>query len=34
MHDRVAAYGGQLTINSAPGEGSEIKVLVTGKEVL
>lgn len=29
MHDRVCAFGGQLTVTSAVGEGCEIKVLVT-----
>ncbi len=32
MQDRVTAFGGQLTINSQPNEGCEIKVLVTGRE--
>ncbi|SEK71628.1 two-component system, NarL family, sensor kinase [Colwellia chukchiensis] len=32
MRDRVSAFGGQLTINSAPNQGCEIKVLVTGRE--
>jgi two-component system, NarL family, sensor kinase len=30
MQDRVTAFGGQLTINSQPNKGTEIKVLVTG----
>ncbi|GAA4353169.1 sensor histidine kinase [Kangiella taiwanensis] len=30
MQDRVAAFGGQLMIQSAPGEGSEIKMLLMG----
>lgn len=29
MHDRICAFGGQLTVTSALGEGCEIKVLVT-----
>ncbi|MFQ3250931.1 MAG: two-component system NarL family sensor kinase [Glaciecola sp.] len=32
MRDRVSAFGGQLTINSLPGQGCEIKVLVTGRD--
>lgn len=31
MQDRVTAFGGQLMINSAPGDGCEIKMLVMGK---
>lgn len=30
MQDRVAAFGGQLMIQSTPGEGSEIKMLLMG----
>lgn len=33
MRDRVSAFGGQLTINSSPNQGCEIKVLVTGREM-
>jgi two-component system NarL family sensor kinase len=33
MRDRVSAFGGQLTINSLPNQGCEIKVLVTGREM-
>ena len=33
MRDRVSAFGGQLTINSSPNQGCEIKVLVTGSEM-
>ncbi len=29
MHDRVMAFGGQLLISSEPGEGCEIKVMIT-----
>lgn len=30
MRDRVAAFGGQLMVESQPGEGCEIKVVITG----
>lgn len=30
MRDRVAAFGGQLMVESKPGEGCEIKVVITG----
>lgn len=30
MRDRVMAYGGQLTVTTAPQQGCEIKVIVTG----
>ncbi|WP_372762741.1 sensor histidine kinase [Pseudoalteromonas sp.] len=33
MRDRVVAFGGQLTINTQPQQGCEIKVLVTGKGI-
>lgn len=31
MQDRVSAFGGQLMINSRPGQGCEIKMLVMGR---
>jgi two-component system NarL family sensor kinase len=31
MRDRISAFGGQLTIISQPGQGCEIKILVTGR---
>ncbi len=31
MQDRVAAFGGQLSIASSPGAGTEIKVVITGR---
>lgn len=33
MRDRITAFGGQLTINTQPEQGVEIKVLVTGKGI-
>ncbi len=31
MQDRVAAFGGQLSISSSPNAGTEIKVVITGR---